>query len=259
MTTPLRLGFLISGAMHVAVVAAFSLAPENQIPVAEQPGPLTLQLAFFEPPRTIAASAEERVVETPPVIEEPPSEPPAVTQGRPQTEEPLPKRVVEEVRPESAPPAPHKLVQRTHRPRPVEPRRDRPEPVARPEPKQHRVAPKPAVKVASVSRPQPSAASVNVAETQHYLAALVAKIDRRKYYPAGSRRRGEEGRVVVRFVLQKGGELTDLSIVESSGSRRLDAAALRTLRRVSPFRPIPENLAREHWPITVPIAFSLRR
>jgi hypothetical protein len=33
---------------------------------------------------------------------------------------------------------------------------------------------------------------------------------------------------------------------------------LKTLRRVTPFRPIPEALDRDNWPISVPIAFSLR-
>jgi protein TonB len=46
-------------------------------------------------------------------------------------------------------------------------------------------------------------------------------------------------------------------VTESSGSRRLDEAALKTLRRISPFQPIPEALARDAWSITVPIAFHL--
>ena len=122
-----------------------------------------------------------------------------------------------------------------------------------------RAAPRAPVKLASVSKPRPPVPLADQQERQHYLAALAAKINRRKYYPAAARRRGEEGRVVVRFVVRADGELTDLGIVESSGSRRLDAAALKTLRRVSPFRPLPEVLERDHWPISVPIAFSLKR
>jgi protein TonB len=104
---------------------------------------------------------------------------------------------------------------------------------------------------------KPAAQAADAQQSQHYLAALAASIDRRKYYPRASRRRGEEGRVVVSFVIRKTGELTDLKVTESSGSRRLDEAALKTLRRISPFQPIPEALARDAWSITVPIAFHL--
>ena len=63
---------------------------------------------------------------------------------------------------------------------------------------------------------------------------------------------------MVSFVIRKTGELTDLRVTGSSGSRRLDEAALKTLRRISPFQPIPEALARDAWSITVPIAFHLK-
>jgi protein TonB len=111
--------------------------------------------------------------------------------------------------------------------------------------------------LAAVAEPRPVVPAADAQEKQHYLAALAAKINRSKYYPTGSRRRGEEGRVVVRFIVQRNGDLTDLTVVESSGSRRLDAAALKTLRRVTPFQPIPDAINRDHWPISVPIAFSL--
>ena len=53
MTSSLRLGFLASGMLHVAVVAAFSLQTQAEIPVVDEPRPLTLQLAMFEPARTV--------------------------------------------------------------------------------------------------------------------------------------------------------------------------------------------------------------
>ena len=105
---------------------------------------------------------------------------------------------------------------------------------------------------------KPAVQPVGVQETQHYLAALAARIDRSKFYPRASRRLGEEGMTLVGFVIQRNGELTDIHVVESSGHRRLDEAALKTLRRVTPFERIPDAIDRERWPITVPIAFSLR-
>jgi protein TonB len=114
------------------------------------------------------------------------------------------------------------------------------------------------VVVAKARAPKPVVPIVDVQATQHYLAALASRIDRSKFYPRASRRLGEEGIAVVGFVIRRDGELTDIHIVESSGHRRLDEAALKTLRRATPFERIPDAIDREQWPITVPIAFSLR-
>jgi protein TonB len=258
-TTPLRLGFLFSGLLHVAVVAAFSLSSDQEIPALDEPRPLTLRLALFEP-----AQAE-------------PGQQPAVEQARPDpVEQPMPADkqikatplaetppppVAKQVEPRPPWPKPEPVVKRVSAPKPAPEPRTEKKPVkvraSKAKPSEISPAPVPIVALAAAVKPQPVTAALNPQEKQHYLAALAAKINRSKYYPMGSRRRGEEGKVVVRFIVQKNGELTDLTIVESSGSRRLDAAALKTLRRVTPFRPIPDALNRDQWPISVPIAFSL--
>jgi protein TonB len=254
--TPLRLGFLLSGLLHVAVVAAFSLTWEQDIPAVDESRPLTLNLALFKPAQAAPAPPvplEEPQGERKPqqVAEEPPPpQPPERQKKITPAVEPRPTPVVKRVAPK-APAKPRPVVRRVKDPKPVTKKRTQAKPV-----EATRIA-SPSVALASVTEPQPVASAAELQEKQHYLAALAAKINRSKYYPFGSRRRGEEGKVVVRFVVQKNGDLTDLTIVESSGSRRLDAAALKTLRRVAPFRPIPEALNRDHWPISVPIAFSL--
>nr|VFK41637.1 MAG: protein TonB [Candidatus Kentron sp. SD]VFK47028.1 MAG: protein TonB [Candidatus Kentron sp. SD] len=93
---------------------------------------------------------------------------------------------------------------------------------------------------------------------QQYLAALKARIERKKFYPPLSRRRGEEGKVVIAFVIRKNGQLTHLSVRRSSGIRRLDNAALRTLREITPVEPIPAMLEREEWALSAPIIYGLR-
>ncbi len=256
MTSSLRLGFLASGMLHVAVVAAFSLQTQAEIPAVDEPRPLTLQLAMFEPAGTVEAQRVPVEPEPPPPVVEP--EPPTPVM-EPEPVEPPPPPVIEQVRPQRAPAKPRKVEKRRvlkqpkskpPRPEPVRPREPSPKPTE-PSP-----APNPTVKLVA-AKPRPAAPAF-AQERQHYLAALAANINRKKYYPLGSRRRGEEGTVVVSFVVQRNGELTDLAVVESSGSRRLDAAALKTLQRVTPFRPIPDTLQRDRWPITVPIAFRLK-
>ena len=250
MTTPLRLGFLVSGLLHVAVVAAFSMSSDHEIPVSDEPLPLTLKLAMFEPVPAAPAPSP------PPMAEEPhPVQPPEPIEPPPPPI--LPEPVVKPAEPE----LPKPKIKQASKPRPVF-RNSRPRPQAKPrlEPAPSTVQ-SPRVAKATVTKtvvPATATPVTGVVEKQHYLAALAAEIDRNKYYPLSSRRRGEQGTVLVRFVIQKDGDFSDLSVVESSGSRRLDKAALKTLRRVAPFRKIPESVGRSHWSITVPIAFSLR-
>ncbi|GAB1400358.1 hypothetical protein MASR1M66_18130 [Aminivibrio sp.] len=49
-------------------------------------------------------------------------------------------------------------------------------------------------------------------------------------YPLFSRKRGEEGKAVILVTLQSG-RVTDAEVERSSGSTRLDAAALRAARQ----------------------------
>ena len=128
---------------------------------------------------------------------------------------------------------------------------------------------RPEMTSASVSPPSGSSSIANepdktsgaqsavITREQHYLAVLRERVEREKFYPPVSKRRGEEGQVVVGFVIRKDGELTDFTIIRSSGIRRLDNAALRTLRGISPFEPIPEILRRQEWTLSVPIVYSL--
>jgi protein TonB len=92
-----------------------------------------------------------------------------------------------------------------------------------------------------------------------FLAALAKQIDRKKFYPRASRRRGEQGTVVIGFVIERDGDLTDLKVQTSSSFARLDQAVLNMLAKVSPFHPIPDSLGLDRLPISVPIAFTLLR
>jgi protein TonB len=51
------------------------------------------------------------------------------------------------------------------------------------------------------------------------------------HYPTESRRRHEQGTVVLGLTLDVNGKVADISVVHSSGYRRLDEAALRAVRK----------------------------
>lgn len=76
-------------------------------------------------------------------------------------------------------------------------------------------------------------------------------------YPAVARRRGYEGRVVLRVVVDANGAVEAIEVAESSGHRILDRAALRTVRAWR-FVPARRDGAPVAASVAVPVRFTLR-
>ncbi|WFU41563.1 energy transducer TonB [Bradyrhizobium sp. CB82] len=70
-----------------------------------------------------------------------------------------------------------------------------------------------------------------------YNALVFGHLQRFKRYPSSAR--GAQGTVVVRFVLNRAGAVTESAVTKSSGNDVLDREALEILRRASPFPPFP--------------------
>ena len=82
-------------------------------------------------------------------------------------------------------------------------------------------------------------------------------ISSRKTYPDEALRRGEEGRVAIRFTVDRSGRVLEAAIVGSSGSALLDRAALALLRQAS-LPPFPAAMAQAPITITTALRYSLR-
>jgi protein TonB len=77
------------------------------------------------------------------------------------------------------------------------------------------------------------------------------------YYPSQARRLGEEGRVLLRVLVSAAGHAQRVEVARSSGSPRLDDAAVEAVRR---WRFVPAKRGSEAIAasVHVPIVFSLR-
>ena len=78
-----------------------------------------------------------------------------------------------------------------------------------------------------------------------------------KTYPAESRRRGEEGRVVIRFTVDRSGHVSDATVTTSSGIAQLDEATLALMRDAS-LPPFPASMIRDRITITTSVRYTLR-
>jgi periplasmic protein TonB len=71
-----------------------------------------------------------------------------------------------------------------------------------------------------------------------YNALVFGHLQKFKRYPAAAR--GASGTVLVRFALNRAGEVISSEVTKSSGNGVLDREALDILRRASPFPPFPQ-------------------
>ncbi|MDP6737297.1 MAG: TonB family protein, partial [Nitrospinaceae bacterium] len=83
------------------------------------------------------------------------------------------------------------------------------------------------------------------------------KVGKAKYYPRMAQRLGFEGKPVVSFTLGVKGELLDLRLAQASTYNLLNEAALETIRRGTPYPPIPGPLGKKSISFDLPILYTL--
>lgn len=77
-----------------------------------------------------------------------------------------------------------------------------------------------------------------------------------KTYPDEARRRGEEGRLVIRFTTDQAGRVSAVEVVSSSGSSALDESA-RNLLLHAALPPFPSTETRTSLTVTLQIHYAL--
>jgi protein TonB len=108
--------------------------------------------------------------------------------------------------------------------------------------------------VAPLAAPAPAAARLVDPAWQ---AAVAGWLLSHKAYPEDARRRGDEGRVVVRITVDRSGRVLDASVVGPSGSELLDSATVAMLRNAS-LPAFPASMAEPRITISTSIRYSLR-
>ncbi len=93
--------------------------------------------------------------------------------------------------------------------------------------------------------------------SRSYAAKVRSWLYAHKIYPRRARMRREEGRVQVRFVLDRAGMLLEGSVIHGSGHAILDQEAEAMLRRASPYPRAPAELPGDRMEFTAPIEFTL--
>jgi len=90
-----------------------------------------------------------------------------------------------------------------------------------------------------------------------YYLALKRKIELVWEYPYRARRTGAQGRLLMRFVINKDGTLLEAKILRSSGYALLDSEAIRAIHNAAPYPPLPDRMQTDHLVVTATFEYSL--
>jgi periplasmic protein TonB len=90
-----------------------------------------------------------------------------------------------------------------------------------------------------------------------YQDIVKQRIESHRRYPAWARRQNLEGVSCVVFKLLPDGKAIDIQLVRSSGFSILDNEALSTIKRASPFDPIPPGLCEGSIVMELEIVFKM--
>lgn len=242
--------------LHVAVVAwSFFWRPEPK-PLELPPEAMMVQLAPL-PAAAPASVAAPPAAESPPP--EPPAEPPAepVVQPKP-IEAPKPKLALPPPKPKPKPPKPKPKPVQQPKPKPQPPKPERKPDSKPPTESQAPTAPDSAAPREQASTTSQSGSPKSSNAVPNWQGLVRAHLSRYKRYPREARRRGDEGKVVVRFKIDGRGRLLSCEVVRSSGVRSLDRAALQMFRRADPLPPPPPELLKHGTlEVVAPFAYSL--
>jgi len=178
----------------------------------------------------------------PPARVTPVTPPPPLQRTLPQTVPPTPVLTA----PPEAPPRPEQPVIQ----RPPEP----PVPVPAPVPPPPPVAPPPAHRL-----PAPAAVESPIDQNElrrGFVRSVSGAVAKQRRYPQLAARKGWQGEVQLRVVVDGNGHLLEVSVQESSGFEVLDREAVEMVRRAAPF-PLLAGMKKEDFAITLPVQFRL--
>ena len=170
------------------------------------------------------------------------------------------KEIIEEELPE---PEPEPIPELKPEPQPeeivIEEPLPEPEPIVEPAPEPE---PEPQEIVMDAPLREPRKEHVEVIDPQEeamlrYQDMIRQRIEAHRRYPRWAKQQGFEGTVCLSFIVLESGQAKNIRIVRPSGFIILDNEAVSTVRRASPFPPIPKKLNRSQLDIEVAIAFRL--
>lgn len=90
-----------------------------------------------------------------------------------------------------------------------------------------------------------------------YAGLLKGWLRENMHYPRAARLAGQEGRAIVRFVIDRAGKVSSIQLEQGSGHRILDREAVEMIERAEPFPIMPAEMAGSRLELRVPVVFEI--
>jgi protein TonB len=88
-------------------------------------------------------------------------------------------------------------------------------------------------------------------------STVAAYIARFKHYPVTAQRRGDEGVALMRFMVDRAGNVSSVALVRSSGHADLDQEAQSWIQRAQPLPAPPPEITQSRIELVIPLRFTL--
>jgi periplasmic protein TonB len=100
--------------------------------------------------------------------------------------------------------------------------------------------------------------SLNTTEIKYadYMARIKHQIEKVWTYPEQAARKGISGEITLRFKLSKDGNLLSVRMLDSSGTKILDVAAIKAVKGAAPYYPFPATITTKKLVITASFIYS---
>ena len=100
---------------------------------------------------------------------------------------------------------------------------------------------------------------VNTEDLQYlsYIAQIARHLELVWRYPKEAGDRGQQGVTVLKVTITEDGTLHAAQLIESSGYPLLDGEALRAVKRIAPYPPLPASWHRSEWELTISFTYQL--
>ncbi|MEW6324341.1 MAG: TonB family protein [Nitrospirota bacterium] len=101
--------------------------------------------------------------------------------------------------------------------------------------------------------------AVNTEDLQYlsYIAKIARMLELVWQYPKEAGVRGQQGVTVLKVTIREDGALHEVALLESSGYPMLDGEALRAIKKIAPYPPLPERWHRSEWNLTISFTYLL--
>jgi len=252
------------GATGQASISLAAASPDMVDRVAAWTRPVDMMQEVPAMPSRIPQQSTSMPAVSPPLDRTMPTVVPALPQPAPAVPDALPRVDTQT----AAPPRPQHAPEVSPRPQPrvaQKPKtaaKPKPKTAAKPKPKRAGATPAKSQKAkggatgrnAGVKKKQKNA-SLSKAARQSLMARWGAsirnRVERRKRYPSGTT---ASGTTVLRITISRSGRIQGVSVVKSSGARRLDQAAIRAVKRAR-YSAAPKGLTAAQYKFNLPVAF----